>query len=165
LKLIFPHIERACLDPDAIESKNAMLLAAFYAGAAITCSGTTAVHALSYPLGGKYHIAHGTANAMLLVPVMRFNASACQEDFARMYDFLEERDAQTNEEKSAWVLTRLEEMVKHLNIPTDLTSFGVTAKDVDSLVSAAMDVQRLLQNNKRPVTPEDARQIYQQLLA
>ena len=164
LKLIFPHIERACLDPDAIESKNAMLLAAFYAGAAITCSGTTAVHALSYPLGGKYHIAHGTANAMLLVPVMRFNASACQEDFARMYDFLEERDAQTNEEKSAWVLTRLEEMVKHLNIPTDLTSFGVTAKDVDSLVSAAMDVQRLLQNNKRPVTPEDARQIYQQLL-
>ena len=62
-------------------------------------------------------------------------------------------------------MTRLEEMVKHLNIPTDLTSFGVTAKDVDSLVSAAMDVQRLLQNNKRPVTPEYARQIYQQLLA
>lgn len=30
--------------------------AAFYAGVAITCSGTTAVHALSYPLGGRYHI-------------------------------------------------------------------------------------------------------------
>ena len=48
-----------------------MLLAAYYAGVAITCSGTTAVHALSYPLGGKYHIPHGVANAMLLMPVMR----------------------------------------------------------------------------------------------
>lgn len=45
-----------------------------YGGLAITASGTTAVHALSYPLGGKYHIAHGVSNAILLAPVMRFNA-------------------------------------------------------------------------------------------
>ena len=42
----------------------------YYGGLAITASGTTAVHALSYPLGGKYHIAHGVSNAILLAPVM-----------------------------------------------------------------------------------------------
>ena len=63
-----------------------MQLASFYAGVAITASGTTAVHALSYPLGGKYHIAHGVSNAILLAPVMRFNAPACPERFAAAYD-------------------------------------------------------------------------------
>ena len=37
---------------------------------AITAAGTTAVHALSYPLGGKYHIAHGVSNAILFAHVM-----------------------------------------------------------------------------------------------
>ena len=46
--------------------KNRMQIAAYYGGLAITASGTTAVHALSYPLGGKYHIAHGVSNAILL---------------------------------------------------------------------------------------------------
>ncbi|WP_313126878.1 iron-containing alcohol dehydrogenase, partial [Proteiniclasticum ruminis] len=55
LDLIFQHIVAACTDPSAMEAKNKMQIAAFYAGFAITASGTTAVHALSYPLGGKYH--------------------------------------------------------------------------------------------------------------
>lgn len=53
LDLILNNIEAACDDPNALEAKNHMLIAAFYAGIAITASGTTAVHALSYPLGGK----------------------------------------------------------------------------------------------------------------
>ena len=72
--LILNNIERACDDPEAMEEKNRMQMAAYYGGLAITASGTTAVHALSYPLGGKYHIAHGVSNAVLLAPVMRFNA-------------------------------------------------------------------------------------------
>lgn len=63
-----------------------MLLGAFYGGVAITASGTTAVHALSYPLGGRYHIAHGVSNAVLLLPVMRFNESVCRKQFAEIYD-------------------------------------------------------------------------------
>lgn len=61
LRLIFRNLEKACDDPDALDAKEKMMQAAFYAGVAITCSGTTAVHALSYPLGGRYHIPHGVA--------------------------------------------------------------------------------------------------------
>ena len=53
-----------------MQARQNVQLASFLAGVAITASGTTAVHALSYPLGGKYHIAHGVSNAILLAPVM-----------------------------------------------------------------------------------------------
>ena len=63
LDMILNNILPACDSADAVSQKSAMQLASFYAGVAITASGTTAVHALSYPLGGKYHIAHGGAPA------------------------------------------------------------------------------------------------------
>ncbi len=164
LDMILNSIERACDDPEAMDAKNTMLLASFYAGVAITASGTTAVHALSYPLGGKYHIAHGVSNAILLAPVMRFNEPACRPLLAKAYDRCLKGDAKTEEEKSAAVIQRLEGIVKHLDIPTSLTEFGVPKEDLEALVASGMEVTRLLVNNMRPVTTEDARNIYQEVL-
>ena len=164
LNLILNNIERACDDPEAMDAKTNMLTASFLAGVAITASGTTAVHALSYPLGGRYHIAHGVSNAILLAPVMRFNEPACRERFAIAYDRCMRGDARTPEEKSAALVARLEGIVKHLDIPTSLTEFGVPREDLEDLVSAGMEVTRLLVNNMRPVTPDDARKIYQEVL-
>lgn len=164
LDMILNNIERACDDPEAMDAKNTMLLASFYAGVAITASGTTAVHALSYPLGGKYHIAHGVSNAILLAPVMRFNESACRPLLAKAYDRCLKGDAKTEEEKSAAVIARLEDIVKHLDIPTSLTEFGVPKEDLEALVASGMEVTRLLVNNMREVTPDDARKIYQEVL-
>jgi alcohol dehydrogenase class IV len=162
LEMILNNIEEACDNPDAMDAKNAMLIASFYAGIAITSSGTTAVHALSYPLGGKYHIPHGVANAMMLVPVMKFNEPECREKFALAYDRVvkSEGTANTIEEKSAWIINRLDSIVKHLNIPTSLKDYGVGNEDLEGLVTAGMNVQRLLVNNMREVTPEDARKLY-----
>lgn len=169
LDLILNNIEAACDDPDAMEAKSRMQMAAYYGGLAITASGTTAVHALSYPLGGKYHIAHGVSNAILLAPVMRFNSAepAVQERLASAYDRCchDGSDCRTAGEKSGWMIARIEEIVRHLEIPTSLSrDFGVPAEDLDGLVEAGMQVQRLLVNNMRPVTPEDARMLYQQVL-
>ena len=172
-EMLMKHIEKACLDPDALEEKQNMLLASFYAGAAITASGTTAVHALSYPLGGKYHIPHGVSNAMLLAPVMRFNEPVCRHLFAQAYDRLRpeydnDRPAPgaqaTEEQKSGWIVKRMEEIVERLGIPTSLKEFGIGDSDLDSLVEAGMGVQRLLGNNMRPVTEEDARRLYLEIM-
>lgn len=167
LDLILNNIIPACDDSEAMEAKNKMQIAAFYAGIAITASGTTAVHALSYPLGGKYHIAHGVSNAILLAPVMRFNAPYCQDRLANAYDRCchdDQKTCVTKEEKTAWIIEKLEHIVRHLDIPTSLKEFGVPAEDIDGLVEAGMQVQRLLVNNMRPVTPEDARKLYQEIL-
>lgn len=166
LDMILNNIEEACDNPDAMDAKKAMLTASFYAGIAITASGTTAVHALSYPLGGKYHIPHGVANAMMLVPVMKFNESACREKFALAYDRVvkTEKNANTLEEKSEWIISRLDEIVKHLNIPSSLKDYGIGSEDLEVLVEAGMGVQRLLVNNMREVTPEDARKLYLEIM-
>ena len=164
--LILNNIERACDDPEALDAKREMQIAAYYAGIAITCSGTTAVHALSYPLGGKYHIAHGVSNAILLMPVMRFNEPAIRRKLALAYDRAVhgEKTCVTDEEKSAWIIERMGEIVKHLDIPTNLSQWNVSRDELEPLVEAGMSVQRLLVNNMRTVTPEDARNIYLQIL-
>ncbi len=167
LDLILNNIEEACDSSAAMEAKNKMQIAAFYGGIAITASGTTAVHALSYPLGGKYHIAHGVSNAILLVPVMRFNEPDCRDLFAAAYDrCCHEKDPAitTNEKKSAWLIDRMDKIVKHLDIPTSLKAFDVPETDLDSLVEAGMQVTRLLVNNRRTVTAADARKIYQEIM-
>lgn len=164
--LIMNNIETACDDPDAMEAKNRMQIAAFYAGVAITCSGTTAVHALSYPLGGKYHIAHGVSNAILLVLVMKFNEPVIRGKLAAAYDRIVhgEKTCTTEAEKSAWVVERMGQIVRHLDIPTSLSEFNVPREDLEGLVKAGMQVQRLLVNNMRTVTPEDARNIYLEIM-
>ena len=156
-------------DRDAWKKYAARFLrASNFAGIAFGHAGCAAVHALSYPLGGKYHIAHGVSNAILLAPVMRFNSEhpAVRERLAAAYDRCchEEKTCTTVEEKTAWMIARLEHIVKHLDIPTSLKEFGVPAEDLEGLVNAGMQVQRLLVNNMRPVTADDARKLYQEIM-
>lgn len=166
LDLILNNIIDACNDSEAMEAKNKMQIAAYYGGLAITASGTTAVHALSYPLGGKYHIAHGVSNAILLAPVMRFNEPVCRERFAAAYDRCvhTEKTCTSVEEKSAYMLSWMEKIVKELDIPTSLKEFGVPEEDLEGLVESGMQVQRLLVNNMREVTAEDARALYKEIM-
>lgn len=160
LEMIFSNIEKACRGD--MEGKKQMLTAAFYGGIAIAASGTTAVHALSYPLGGKYHIPHGEANAMLLAPVMRLNEEACRGRLAAVYDkaLSDGGEELSEKEKSQAVIRKLEELTARLEIPTSLNRYGITREDAEDLVKAGMDVKRLLDNNPKIVTEEDARNIY-----
>ncbi len=167
LDLIMNNIIEACTNSEAMDAKNKMLLGSFYAGVAITASGTTAVHALSYPLGGKYHIAHGVSNAILLMPVMRFNEPVIKERLALAYDRVVHQPTKnltTVDEKANYMIEKMGEIVKTLEIPTSLETFNVPKEDLDVLVEAGMQVTRLLVNNMREVTPEDARKIYLEVL-
>ena len=164
LDLIMNNLIPACDDPEAMQAKTAMQIGSFYGGVAITASGTTAVHALSYPLGGKYHIAHGVSNAILLVPVMKFNEPEIRPLLAKAYDRSIRGNASTEEAKSKAMIDRMGKMVEHLDIPKSLKEWNVPESDLDSLVEAGMQVTRLLVNNRRTVTPEDARAIYAQIM-
>ena len=162
--LIINNIERACDSKDDLEAKRAMQIAALYGGIAITASGTTAVHGLSYPLGGKYHVPHGVSNAILLSPVMHFNEPAIRDRLAAAYDRAIKGGATTEEEKSAAVIKRMDEIVAHLDIPKTLDALGVHDAPIDWLAEAGIQQQRLLSNNKREVTLEDAKAIYRQIM-
>ena len=98
---------------------------------------------------------------------MKFNEPACRDRFAAAYDRVaggKGMPQRTPEEKSAWIIRRLDEIVTHLEIPSSLREYGVGHQDLDALVEAGMDVKRLLVNNMREVTPEDARKLYMEIM-
>lgn len=166
VKLIFKNLRRAYCHGEDMEAKNNMMLGAFYGGAAITASGTTAVHALSYPLGGKYHIAHGISNAVLFAPVMEFNREACKCQLAEICDTINPGMAgKSLDEKSQYIIDEITDIVKVTNIPTNLAQFGVEKEDLDFLVDAGSKQTRLLVNNRRELSLEDIRHIYEKVLA
>ena len=146
-------------------AKNNMMLGAYYGGIAITASGTTAVHALSYPLGGKFHIAHGVSNAILFAHVMEFNKDACEDRLAQLCDAINPAmAAAADSDKAQYVIDQIADIVKVTDIPTDLSQYGVTTDDLDFLVTAGSRQRRLLENNRKALSPDDIRSIYMQVV-
>ena len=163
-KKIFHNIREAYADGDNMDAKTEMLIGAFYGGVAITGSGTTAVHALSYPLGGKYHIAHGVSNAILIAHVMEFNKDACTERLAALCDAVyPEKYAETADSKADYIISEIKDVVAKVHIPTKLDEFGVKKEDLDFLVKAGSQQTRLLVNNCKELSLDDIRYLYEKL--
>ena len=162
---IFRHIRRAYQQADDMEAKSEMMIGAFYGGVAITGSGTTAVHALSYPLGGKYHIAHGVSNAILFAHVMAFNKDACADRLALLCDAVyPELSGKTVSDKADHIIAEIAAIVRETKIPTSLEDFGVKPEDLDFLVTAGSQQQRLLVNNCKKLSLDDIRSIYKKVM-
>jgi len=159
-KLIFHNIVPAYRDQDVTARAN-LLLGAYYGGVAITGSGTTAVHALSYPLGGRYHIPHGVSNAILFASVMAVNKPACVAQLAALCDVVyPQHYAMGADRKADIIVDSIATIVKEVDIPTNLRNFGLQDSDLEDLVEAAGQQQRLLVNNPRVLTATDIRSIY-----
>lgn len=165
MRLIFSSIEAACNGGDE-EARANMLLGAFYGGVAIAASGTTAVHALSYPLGGKYHVPHGVSNAMLLYPVMEFNKDAIEPRLAEVYDGVFGQNGAFGEARKAdAVIGEIRRIVRSLDIPEKLSAYVSNIdEELDTLVDSAFEVKRLLNNNIKALTKDDIRNIYLTLM-
>ena len=165
IRLIARSIREAFRNGKNLDARHDMLLGAFYGGMSIATSSTTAVHALAYPLGGKYRIAHGISNAILLPYVMQFNRvgnAAKFRDIAVAMDL--DLAAGSDEDAAQAVIDALYALNRDLEIPSDLKRWNITNADLDTLVEGAAKVTRLLDNNPRPMTKDDIRAIYRQLL-
>lgn len=166
IRLISTSIVEAYHNGSNVEAREKMLLGSMYGGMALTAAGTAAVHALAYPLGGRFKIAHGAANSMLLPHVMEFNMDAIAE---RLFQVAEPMGipvhGMTSSQAAAKVVERIVEWTSTLNIPQDLSSFGVKPADVPELAISASKVTRLLNNNPKMLSLRDMEAIYRKLLS
>lgn len=166
IKLICSSIQTACSKGDDVQARHNMLLGSFYGGMCIATSGTTAVHALAYPLGGRYRIPHGVSNAMLLSHVMEFNKDAIEDKLNMVAEAMGIKDAAASKAQIAdKVIERLHSLTRELNIPSDLKQYGVAESDIALLVEEAAKVTRLLNNNPKPVSKADMFNIYKKLFS
>ncbi|OPG70119.1 alcohol dehydrogenase, partial [Pseudomonas ogarae] len=79
IKLIAKALPKAYANPSNLHAREDMATGSLMAGMAFGNAGVGAVHALAYPLGGRFNIAHGVSNALLLPYVMEWNKTACVE--------------------------------------------------------------------------------------
>lgn len=163
IKLIAENLLRAVKDGQDIEAREALLLGSLYGGLCLGPVNTAAVHALSYPLGGEFHISHGLSNAILLPSVMKFNRSANLEKYAQVALACGAAKGVNDDDTAQNGVDFVTQLSKDCGIPTKLSEIGIPHDAVDHMAKAAMEVQRLLKNNPRTVTEADAKEIYESL--
>lgn len=163
MKLIAANLERAAKDGNDKEAREALALGSLYGGMVLGPVNTAAVHALSYPLGGEFHIPHGLSNAILLPAVMKFNAQADPKRYAEVAIALGAPEGKDEEETARNGVDLIYALAEAVGIPKKLSDLGIPQSAVDHMAEAAMEVQRLLKNNPREVTLQDAKDIYNTL--
>ena len=160
IRLIAANLLKAVKDGKDQEAREALSLGSMYGGMCLGPVNTAAVHALSYPLGGMFHLSHGLSNAILLPTVMRFNRPACVERYAQVAIACGVQPGKNDEETAERGVDFIYQLSKDCGIPTTLSEIGVPQEAVDELAKSAMEVQRLLKNNPREVTEQYAKDIY-----
>lgn len=163
IRLIAANLERAVKNGKDVEAREALALGSLYGGLCLGPVNTAAVHALSYPLGGEFHIPHGLSNAILLPSVMKFNRPANLKRYAEVAVALGCEPGKDDNETAQRGVDFIYQLADTVGIPKKLTDLGIPQTAVDGMAKAAMEVQRLLKNNPREVTEQDARDIYNSL--
>lgn len=161
IRLISANLARAVHNGKDLEARAALSLGSLYGGLCLGPVNTAAVHALAYPLGGRFHIAHGVSNALLLPHVLRFNFSAAPERYAEIAAALGIAPNGSPFSVAEYGVEFLSQLSRDCGVPQKLSELAVPREAIPEMAAAAMQVTRLLKNNLRPVTEADARQIYE----
>lgn len=161
LQLLYRNLPRVISSGTDATARENMLLGSLMAGMAFANAPVAAVHALAYPLGGHFHLPHGLTNSLVLVPVLRYNQSAAESGYAELGrticpELVTANDAQAAE----GFVNAIAKLVAQMPYPQTLRDAGIKEADLEMLAIDAMKVQRLLVNNPRDMTYEDALTLY-----
>lgn len=137
------------------------LVASNYAGLAFGTAGCAAVHATSYPLGGKYHVPHGESNYAMFTGVLKNYMELKQDgEIAVMNRYL----ADLLGCGVAEVYDKLEELLDQILPKKSLREYGMTRADIDDFAHSVVTSQgRLMANNFVPLDEARVRKIYTEL--
>jgi len=160
LGLLSANLVPACQDGGNLAARQAMLLGAMLAGQAFSNAPVAAVHALAYPIGGTFHVPHGLSNSLVLPHVLRFNLPAAAGLYAELAEIVVPQASGSVEARAEALLIAMQQIAAITGIEQTLQQVGIKESDLDQLADDAMLQTRLLGNNPRTLTRDDARAIY-----
>lgn len=138
-----------------------MIMASNFAGIAFGNAGVGAVHALSYPLGGAYHVPHGEANYQFFTEV--FMAYERKKPNGRIVE-LKEKLAKELDCAPADVFVEMDKLLSALIAKNPLSSYGMKEEEIEGFADAVIATQqRLLANNYVELSRDEIRDIYKTL--
>ena len=172
-RLVFKYLpESVEQGAAAIKAKEKMANASCLAGMAFANAFLGINHSMAHKLGGKFHVPHGVANAMLLTEVIRYNSVEAptkmgvfpqyrypdaMQRYAAAADFLG-LGGKTKEEKLEKLIEAIEKLKTEIGIPASIKEWGVPEKDfldaVDQMALDAFDDQCTSANPRYPLISE-----------
>lgn len=161
LALLAANVRRVCKDGRDLEARSQMLLGSMLAGMAFANAPVAAVHALAYPIGAIFHVPHGLSNALVLPHVLEFNLPAAEALYAELAEIVKPGLRATSQRDRARAF--IDEMIsigRDCAVPASLSAVGIGQDDLKKLAEDAMKQTRLLVNNPRQLTFDDAYAIY-----
>lgn len=163
IELISKNLLTAVNDGQNKQARYNMSLGSLYGGLCLGSVNTAAVHALAYPLGGTYDVPHGVANSLLLPYVIEFNSSHCATRYGKIAEAMGAEVSQLSDEEAARVcIGKVKDLCSKSGIIQRISELDIPKSAIDEMAAGAMKVTRLLNNNPKPVTLEDASHIYKQ---
>jgi len=139
VRMIFANLPRACAHGQDLEAREAMALAAFYAGLAFTKAYVGYAHAFSHKLGGMYGVPHGLANAITLPYVLDYlcDEPRTQQRLAELAVIIGEgTDKEPTDALARRFIARVQGLNRAIGIPEKLDA--LLAADVPEIARAAM---------------------------
>ncbi|MBJ7221577.1 MULTISPECIES: 1-propanol dehydrogenase PduQ [unclassified Brenneria] len=169
LQLVFRHLPTACSNGDCVITRGKMHNASTLAGMAFSQAGLGLNHAIAHQLGGQFHIAHGLANALLLAPVLRFNAQdeRARKRYARLSRLCRFSPAKGDDRGAVnQLIHQIEQLKRQCGLPRPLAALKVTqsqllARIPDMIPAAQADVT--LRTNPREASAGDIRRVIEAL--
>lgn len=163
MKLFVPNIHRAVHNGDKdVKAREGMSFVSLFGGISLANAGVGAVHALAYPLGGKYKMEHGVANALLLPYVLEVTGKTCATEMVQIAKFLQLGDYDENPHKAVGeVVGYLYDLLGQLDLPSSLSELGVEEDSLNLLADQASKVERLLSNTPYNLSKDKIAKIYQ----
>ncbi len=160
MRLIAANIVQAVRNGQDVEARKQVSMGSLYGGFCLGPVNTAGVHALSYPLGSMFHLAHGLSNALLLPYVMDFNLPAAPKRYADVAVALGCNRGEDDVETAMAGIQKIKELIRDCGIPATLSEVGIPEEAIPQMAKDALKIQRLLKNNPREIKEEDAVAIY-----
>lgn len=166
IRLIADALPKAVRDGNDKEARIAMSYGSYFAGIAFYSAGVGAVHALAYPLGGEFHLAHGDSNAVMLSYVLSYIHRSCAGRLSDILGILNGQtaplraDGQDVEHRALECVGRLGALMKEIGIPQTLQDFDIPETALRSLAMDGAKQKRLLARCPMELDEEAIYEIY-----
>lgn len=160
LSLINKNLKLVLDDGHNLEARQNMLLGSMLAGQAFANAPVGAVHALAYPLGGHFHLSHGHTNALVLLEVLKFNSAEAKRHYAELIQWMDPYSKGNTDGLCDLFIDHMQRHLDHSGLTLKLSQLNVQENQLEGLASDAMLQTRLLQNNPKEMTYDDALAIY-----
>ncbi len=165
LALLGANLPKVLASGQDLEARTAMLQGSLMAGMAFVNASVAAIHALAYPLGARFHIPHGHANALVMAPVIRFNLASAQRHYAELAAHLLPGQHFENEASAAEAFVQaVEGLVKASGLEQRLSNLNVDQASLPVMASeVVVGIRRLIDSNPCDMTEQDVEAIYRSI--